>query len=137
VDIGAPHTALLNFYAFEGATKRNSPALENGTVCSARVTVAPSKLGASRQIGVKQNILESRRMDLCPKRIGPKCQLLVALGERFAFESAVGFNGRVWVKSGSPRATVAFVNAIQHWESAVDKSRKVAKVWMNRLVPQA
>ncbi|KAI8814911.1 hypothetical protein BJ742DRAFT_746495 [Cladochytrium replicatum] len=149
VDIGAPHTALLNFYAFEGATKRNRPALEIGTVVFARVAVAHRDMdpeiecvapnsGKAEHFGVlkdgfvfKVSLAHARRL------ADPKCPLLVALGERIAFESAVGFNGRVWVKSGSPRATVAIVNAIQHWESAVDRPREVAKVWMNRLVPQA
>jgi exosome complex component RRP40 len=40
VDIGASHTALLPFLAFEGATKRNRPNLQVGTLVYARVVMA-------------------------------------------------------------------------------------------------
>ncbi len=40
VDIGAPFPAVLNFLAFEGATRRNRPKLSDGDLVYARVVLA-------------------------------------------------------------------------------------------------
>lgn len=46
VDIGAPFPAVLNFLAFEGATRRNRPKLAEGDLVYARVVMAHRDIDA-------------------------------------------------------------------------------------------
>ncbi len=51
-------------------------------------------------------------LNLIRKLLSPKFELLSLLGKQLKFEVACGMNGRVWLKSGSVRETVALANAI-------------------------
>lgn len=48
--------------------------------------------------------------------VAPDCAVLTALGAAIPFEVAVGANGFVWVRAGSPRHTIVVSNAILNSE---------------------
>lgn len=48
--------------------------------------------------------------------LSPECSLMKSLGERLPFESAVGVNGRVWIKGRSIEETLVICNIIKNAE---------------------
>lgn len=123
VDIGAAFPATLNALAFEGATKRNRPAVRVGTIVYARVTLANKDMepelscmdAAMRASGfgiLNHGYLADCRISYARGLFEPSCPVLDAIGARVPYELAIGLNGRLWVNSVSPQATILVVNAV-------------------------
>ncbi|KAJ3344345.1 exosome non-catalytic core subunit rrp40 [Gonapodya sp. JEL0774] len=120
VDIGAAHQAQLSALAFEGATKRNRPPLEVGSLVYARVSLANRDMepelecvdqttGRAEGFGeLKGGFVVSCSLGMARSLLLPTHPLLPALGARFPFETAVGLNGRVWI-SASTEERIAVV----------------------------
>ncbi|SCZ90118.1 BZ3500_MvSof-1268-A1-R1_Chr9g10715 [Microbotryum saponariae] len=113
VDIGSSQAASLDALAFEGATKRNKPNLKVGTLVYGHLLATPpfsepeiSCVDAATQKAAGFGELAGgfliRHVELgrCRALLSPKHPILERLGAQFAFEIAVGMNGRVWVKAG-------------------------------------
>jgi len=119
VDIRGPCHAQLHETAFEGATKRNKPAIATGDVIYCRVTEAHRDLEpevacvdeAGRAAGfglLRGGTIVAISTGLARRLLSnPPFPPLVALGERTRFEIAVGLNGRVWIGAPSPGAVAA------------------------------
>eukprot|EP00727_Mastigamoeba_balamuthi_P004208 m51a1_g13785 hypothetical protein (250) ;mRNA; r:328066-329012 len=142
VDIGAAALATLPAMAFEGATKRNRPTLNKGSLVYARVVVANRDMEPELEcMSIRKKaegfgeLFEGHVVrcstGLCRKLMDPDCAVLCALGQALAFEVAVGLNGRVWVKAPTAQQTVVIANAITNSETLSD-----VKTWamVNALV---
>jgi len=135
VDIGAQTIAVLPLLTgFEGATKKNRPNWNVGTVIFARVSMAhpdlepelscfdPSgkipidlfgELGGTENhfTKAKNNMRTSNLLRTCSnfsrKLQNPlKDPLLSLLGQFFAFEIAAGANGKIFLEAENPRESV-------------------------------
>eukprot|EP00177_Eucheuma_denticulatum_P005294 GFKZ01009631.1.p1 GENE.GFKZ01009631.1~~GFKZ01009631.1.p1 ORF type:complete len:279 (-),score=31.73 GFKZ01009631.1:2562-3326(-) len=134
VEINGSETATLNQVAFEGATKKNRPHLAVGSVVYCRVIRASKYMesevscvepGSSKSwVGGETLYGELKggnlvKVSLSLARVMVEEEgggILGVLGKRVAFESAVGVNGRVWVKGKSVQSTVAICAAIERAE---------------------
>ena len=129
VDVGAAGLATLRCVeGFEGATKRNRPHLAVGAVVYARVVAAARDLDAELEcMSIRKradgfgelvggHVLRCS-LGLARSLLDPRCAVLACLGELLPYEIAVGMNGRVWVKAGSPREMVLVANAILNSET--------------------
>lgn len=124
IEMRGTDVANLAVLAFEGATKRNKPALAVGAAVYCWVKLADPDMecevscvepGSSGswvsgetlygELKGGGNIVEVS-LALAARLQAPDSQVLGALGAKFRFESAVGANGRVWIKSGKTRDTV-------------------------------
>lgn len=123
VDMAGTDTATLPALGFEGATKRNKPALVAGSAVYCRVTradtdmecevscVEPGSSGSWVSGECLYGELKGGNVVSVSLRLAAELQaedsvVLGTLGAAVPFESAVGKNGRVWVKSGTVRSTV-------------------------------
>jgi exosome complex component RRP40 len=125
VDVGGPHKASLSFLAFEGATKRNRPNLEVGTLVYARVNVANKDMdptiecvhpttGKSDGFGeLKDGMWFSCSLSWCRRLLSKDNSLFKEVASLFPFEVAVGMNGRVWVQAESTRHVIVLMNLIK------------------------
>ncbi|ORX49315.1 hypothetical protein BCR36DRAFT_353753 [Piromyces finnis] len=146
VDIGSAHSALLSTLAFEGATKRNKPNLEIGALVYARVSLANKDMepelecisattGKANGFGeLKNGFLIKCSLGLCRSLLNPNTPILTALGEHFAFETAIGMNGRVWLNTADISNTILLSNAIKNSEFL---SAKEIKQMVKELVKQS
>ncbi|BFZ60743.1 exosome non-catalytic core subunit rrp40 [Saitoella coloradoensis] len=128
LDIGSAHPAQLDALAFEGATKKNRPMLNIGSLVYARVTLANKDMepelecidpttGKSGGFGeLVSGYIFSVSLPLCRRLLLPNPPVLLALAGQVAFEIAVGVNGRIWVKSGDVGTTIAVVEAVRRSE---------------------
>eukprot|EP00906_Rhabdomonas_costata_P019410 RCo028355 len=135
VDIGAAHLAVLDALAFDGASRRNRPALQVGSVVYARVQ------GASRDMDPELTCCSvtaefrkdwvtglglfgelqggycfSSTSSLTRTLMAEHSPVTEALGEFIPFEIAVGANSVVWVKSSKLATTIFLVNILQRAE---------------------
>jgi exosome complex component RRP40 len=124
-----PHTsfALLGQLSFEGANKKTRPKLDAGDLVYARVSRASkwedteiecvnSATGKAEGMGpLKGGVVFdvssafARRLMMGTDKEGNSkggVVVLEEIGEKVRFEVAVGRNGRVWVDSGSVKATL-------------------------------
>ena len=125
LDVGASSLATLPVLAFDGATKRNRPQLQVGTLVYARVLRANPDMGtevtcaAPDDVSAKDwvtresvfgelvgGVAFAAPQKVCSHLMGAECALLDTLGEVAPFELAVGGNGRVWLSAESESATV-------------------------------
>jgi exosome complex component RRP40 len=123
VDMAATDTATLPALGFEGATKRNKPALVVGSSVYCRITRASRHMeceascvepGSSRSWVTGETLygelkggnLVDVSLALAARLAAADSPILGTLGASIPFESAVGANGRVWIKSSSTRSTV-------------------------------
>ncbi|KAI8904365.1 hypothetical protein EDD86DRAFT_77903 [Gorgonomyces haynaldii] len=124
VDIKSAHSAYLSFFAFEGATKRNKPNLQNQSIVFARVSVAHPDMepeiecmgttGFSMGFGeLKDGFLIQISLELSRTLFDSKHPILQAFSSTFPFEMAVGMNGLVWINAQSPRDIIALSNCIK------------------------
>eukprot|EP00966_Prymnesium_polylepis_P088039 2037031-Prymnesium_polylepis.1 len=132
LDIGAAAPAALPILAFDGASKRNRPQLQVGTLVYCRVVVAnrdmepevsckaPPGIGAAKDWVTRESVfgeLQGGHVFECPQILcrelldadGP---LLDALGDVGAFELAVGVNGRVWLDAEAEAMVVMVQSAV-------------------------
>ena len=129
VDICGSQRAILPALAFEGATKRSRPFLKIGAVVYARVLIANKDMSPELTcISPKYNkdwvtgqAIFSELQDgyqfevpvpLCKLLLEDNCHVLYLLGRSVSFELAIGFNGRVWIKSKSCKLSIILSNAI-------------------------
>lgn len=124
VDIGTAEPASLSYLAFEGATKKNRPAVMVGDLVYAKLLVASRDMepelvcvdsyGKKAGLGVLAGggLMFSVPLHLVRKLLSPDSGLLAALGSTTPFEVAVGMNGRVWVRARSVRETVCLAQAV-------------------------
>mmetsp|Transcript_16551 Transcript_16551/g.20606 ORF Transcript_16551/g.20606 Transcript_16551/m.20606 type:complete len:273 (+) Transcript_16551:80-898(+) len=147
VNIFGPHPALLHNVAFEGATKRNRPSLHPGTLIYARVSKTDRDLdpelsckvgsdngGASRKDWMTDEgtygELKGGGMDfrvslgLARELLKPGNVVLNCLGERIAFEVAIGVNGVVWCNATTNEEVILICNAIKNSEVMTDSQVK-------------
>ena len=132
LDVGAAAPASLPILAFDGASKRNRPQLQVGTLVYCRVVVAnrdmepevsckaPPGVGAAKDWVTRESVfgeLTGGHVFDCPQILcrdlldadGP---LLDALGGVGAFELAVGVNGRVWLDAEHETMVVLVQSAV-------------------------
>ncbi|KAI8509113.1 Exosome component 3 [Branchiostoma belcheri] len=125
VDIGATQPATLSYLAFEGATKRNRPNVKVGDLVFAKLLVANKDMepelvcidsgGHSSGYGVipaNGGFMFHTSLNLVRKMLSPNCDILKFLGKNVPFETAVGVNGRIWVKAKTVKDTIVVANAI-------------------------
>ena len=135
VDIGDRFEAHLQFYDFEGATKRNRPQLESNTLIYARVescsklmnpvvtckSLTNKKSWASGEAlfgVVKDGLVTECPIGLCQKLLSKEhAYILKDLGAIVAFEVIVGYNGRFWLNSRSQMNTILLANTLLKAES--------------------
>ncbi len=148
-----PHTplALLNQLAFEGVSKKTKPNLNSGDLVYARVSrcskwddteieCVNSATGKSEGMGPLKggNVFSvppafARRLMMGSGKDGTSKGGVVVLeevGEKVRFEIGVGRNGKVWVDSGSVKATIMIGRLLQlaseeDWD--VERQRKEVK----------
>jgi exosome complex component RRP40 len=138
VRLAGSAVALLPHLAFDGASKRNKPALALGALVFARVATAAKHLepelsccvvsGPKRDWTTGQAVFGELRggvllhlsSALARRLLVPTCPLLTALGAAVPFEVAVGVNGLVWVAASTPRATAAIGEALESAELVSD-----------------
>lgn len=129
VEINGTDTATLSALAFEGATKKNKPSLGIGALVYCRVVRASKNMEAevscvepgSSKSWVSGETLYGElkggnvvRVSLAlARRLVSDERLLGFLGERIPFESAVGVNGRVWLRAEDVRKTVLLSVAVE------------------------
>jgi exosome complex component RRP40 len=128
VDIGAAHLASLPELAFQGATRRNKPALQVGELVYAVVSRAHPHLepeiscmdGGGKSDGLgpipTSGFMIRCSLGLCRKLLAEPSPVLKALGARLKYECVVGVNGRVWVKAADVAQTIIVVNAVRNSE---------------------
>ncbi|GAB5365365.1 hypothetical protein AAMO2058_001051600 [Amorphochlora amoebiformis] len=142
LDIGEDQPARLPSLSFEGATKRNKPNLEVGSLMYCTVVMANKHMetelscispyvkkewvtGEGLFGPLKDGYVFKCSLRLARRLMQAKCHVLKALGELLKFELAIGLNGQVWVNSGSEMETVLICNAIKNSEfmseSEIDK----------------
>mmetsp|Transcript_69281 Transcript_69281/g.192945 ORF Transcript_69281/g.192945 Transcript_69281/m.192945 type:complete len:231 (+) Transcript_69281:61-753(+) len=130
VDIRAPSPAFLSALAFNGATKRNRPALEIGSLVYCRVDSAHPDLDTELscadvdnkktwntgevQFGeLKGGLSFEVALSAANRLVAVDCFVLDRLGQDFAYELCVGQNGRVWLLAQTARETVLLLQAIR------------------------
>uniref|UniRef100_A0A7S4AXW6 Ribosomal RNA-processing protein 40 n=1 Tax=Chrysotila carterae TaxID=13221 RepID=A0A7S4AXW6_CHRCT len=125
LDIGAAAQASLPILAFDGATKRNRPHLQVGTLVYVRVVLANKDIDpevtctappgiAAKDWVTKESVFGELvgghvfecPLPLCRNLATTDAPVLQALGDLAPFEICVGVNGRVWLNAERP-ATVA------------------------------
>ncbi|KAG0205807.1 Exosome component 3 [Mortierella sp. GBA30] len=128
VDIGTAQPALLGVLAFEGATKRNKPNHNIGTLLYCRVSLANKDMEAELECfnpttgkadgygELKSGFVSQISLGLARRLLDPKTLVLRLLGQHIPFETAVGMNGKVWVNSASAKHTILICNAIKNSE---------------------
>ncbi|WFD32181.1 exosome non-catalytic core subunit rrp40 [Malassezia sp. CBS 17886] len=124
VSLFAAHHATLPVLAFEGATRRNRPNLEVGTLVYARVVRAEpwtepelscvdattgkaQGLGELKSAGDTSAMLWPVSLALTQSMSNPRHTLLSRIAEHFPFEAAIGVNGLVWTAAASAPRVVA------------------------------
>lgn len=139
LDFNGTSTGTLSHVAFDGATKRSRPFLENGAVIYCRVekTVrdldteftckAPSGIpikdwasGEAFFGELKGGYLFKVSLRLSEKLLQPNCIVLECLAKQLAFEIAVGMNGVVWIDAKKPIEIVLISNSIKQTEKMRD-----------------
>eukprot|EP00928_Gymnodinium_smaydae_P084279 TRINITY_DN67544_c0_g1_i1.p1 TRINITY_DN67544_c0_g1~~TRINITY_DN67544_c0_g1_i1.p1 ORF type:complete len:232 (-),score=39.16 TRINITY_DN67544_c0_g1_i1:67-762(-) len=130
VDIRAPSPAYLPSLAFNGATKRNRPALEVGSLVYARIEAAHPDLdtelscidldtkkswgtGEVEFSDLKGGTNFEVPLSAARRLTSADSFILDRLGQDFAYELCVGQNGRVWLNAQTARETVLLVQAIR------------------------
>ncbi|KAL9008412.1 MAG: hypothetical protein Q9173_006461 [Seirophora scorigena] len=146
----APHTAfaLLPQLAFESATKKTRPQLTSGSLIYARVLSASKHLdpeivcynpstGKSEGMGELKggmvfdvSLGMARRLLFNKQREEGGLVVLDELAGEWAFEIAVGRNGKVWVKADGVKATLVVGKALQDTDRdalGVDEQKRLVR----------
>lgn len=146
VDIGSSEPASLSYLAFEGATKRNRPDVKIGDLVYARIVVANKDIepelvcidsvGRSSGLGIIRDggFLLHCSLNLVRKILSKDCPLLKLLGNTLPYETAIGMNGRIWIKGRSTLETITIINAIDRSEfMSNDQIKIMVKQTVDRL----
>lgn len=133
VDIGSSEPATLSLLSFEGATKRNKPAVKVGDTVYAKIVVACKDMepelvcvnsyGKSAGLGIldERGFVFTVPLEVSRKLLSPKMTILRKLGQTVPFEVAVGLNGRVWIKAKTTKQTLVLAQAINLTEHMTEK----------------
>ncbi|GMG39418.1 unnamed protein product [Ambrosiozyma monospora] len=135
---------LLNQFAFPNATKKNRPHLKNGDVVFARVSNCERNVDAELScvdpitgkdggFGLLDGgILVDVKLAYARYLLfEPEAPVLQALVKKCKFETAIGVNGKIWIKTDDLKTTIACVQVIQssqNWESK-DIKKNVAQIF--------
>ncbi|MCJ1454459.1 exosome non-catalytic core subunit rrp40 [Mycoblastus sanguinarius] len=134
-----PHTAFAQLpqLAFEGATKKTRPQLNSGSLIYARILSASKHMdpeivcynpstGKSEGMGELKGGMVfdismgmARRLLLSKQKEEGRVAVLEEIAEKFAFEIAVGRNGKVWANSGTVKETLLVGKALQETDTHV------------------
>lgn len=140
IDLGSAHFATLGFLAFENATKRNKPNLKNGTLVYAHVNLAerdmepeivcmsPTTNKSDGYGELSGGYMQKISLHLSRKLLEGTNAGLQELGKRFPFEMAVGYNGRVWVKSDTVQNTIVVMQCLQQMDGHVWTDAELKKM---------
>lgn len=119
------HHAMLPVLAFEGASRRNRPNIEIGSLVYARVVSAEpwnepelscidpvhNKADGMGELKIPKgsdvSMVWQVSLALAQSLLRPQHTLLQTVSAHFAFEAAVGVNGLVWVRAASAEHVVA------------------------------
>lgn len=136
VDIGYHQSAILDSLAFEGASKRNRPQLNIGSIVYARIVLAnrdiepeisctmeSGKSGPFGQLASSGHVMKLDSLLAKNLLFDPNPPLLKAIdGEKISFDMAVGINGLIWVLGATIEQTHFLVSLlrlvqtkIKHW----------------------
>ena len=135
VDIGGRHGVLSNI-AFDGATRKNRPMLDVGSMVYCRVSVVNKYLdpelscmslvnkrdwvtGESVFGELKGGTVVKVSIRFAHELMGENPQVLDIIGNKLRFEIAIGVNGIIWINSDHVRVTIIISNIL----SKVDKDR--------------
>mmetsp|Transcript_2225 Transcript_2225/g.6338 ORF Transcript_2225/g.6338 Transcript_2225/m.6338 type:complete len:229 (-) Transcript_2225:101-787(-) len=129
VDIRAPASAYLPTLSFNGASRRNRPALEIGSLVYAWVEdvqpdhtelscVDPETKKAWNTGEVlfgelKEGLTFEVTLSAAQRMLAADCFVLDRLGEDFAFESCAGHNGRIWLVAPTAEETVKLLQCVR------------------------
>ncbi|KAG9051684.1 exosome non-catalytic core subunit rrp40 [Tulasnella sp. UAMH 9824] len=125
VDIAGAHTAYLDSLSFEGASKRNKPNLKVGSIVYARVSLAHKDMEPELECfdantrkadgfgELKEGFMVQCSLRLCRRLFDQSYFLLPTLGAKFQMEIVLGLNGRIWIKTAEPKATIAIARCIE------------------------
>lgn len=151
-----PHTvyALLPQLAFEGATKKTRPQLNHGNLIYARILHAskhtePEIVCYNPSTGKSEGMGElkggmvfdvslgmARRLLMTKQREDGRVAVLEELGEKVAFEIAVGRNGKVWVKAGGVKETLMVGKALMETDGqglSVEEQVKMVRKMLRQI----
>lgn len=146
LDIGAYSIATLDALEFDGATKKNKPNLEVNMIVYCRIKsvdkfsrpelscISPlhkkSWTSGESYFGhMTGGFLIEASKKLIAYLQTKKCYLLSQLGQIFAFEIIVGFNGKVWVDcKKSMQNLVYIINCIKNGDEYIEDKSKVDKL---------
>ena len=124
ISLGGSRVAQLPVLAFDGASKRNKPNLQVGTIVYARVSRVDRDLSPvlSCEVvsGPKKDWVTGESvfgelaggttvqvpLHHAKRLLSSRSEVLSALGRHFPFEVCVGLNGVIWVHSTSTARTV-------------------------------
>jgi exosome complex component RRP40 len=123
VDIGSAFSANLDALSFEGATKRNRPNLNIGSIVYCQVSLADKDLepevvcinGSGKADGMGE--LLDGYVITCTLNFGASLadannQILKSVGEITPFEVVAGWNGRVWIKTTTVKSQILLINLL-------------------------
>ena len=143
-----PHTAyaLLPQLAFEGATKKTRPQLNHGNLIYARIVQAskhaePEIVCCNPSTGKSEGMGElkggmvfdvslgmARRLLMTKQTEDGRIAVLEGLGEKLAFEIAVGRNGKVWIKAAGVKETLLVGRALMETDTQMFGLEEQAKM---------
>ncbi|KAJ6242249.1 exosome complex component rrp40 [Anaeramoeba flamelloides] len=134
VDLGTNVPAVLSFFGFPGATKKNRPQLKINDTVYARIVVS-NGTEEPQIVCMDKNERASGFGQLEGGFLQPRNKILSYLGKKLKFEIAVGVNGRIWINSGSVQDTILITNAIQKTEGLTEKpARKVINMLFDNMM---
>mmetsp|Transcript_64452 Transcript_64452/g.153835 ORF Transcript_64452/g.153835 Transcript_64452/m.153835 type:complete len:229 (-) Transcript_64452:93-779(-) len=130
VDIRSPSIAYLPTLAFNGASLRNRPILEVGSLVYARVQAAHPDLDTeltcmdleNKKSWSTNEIIYGELhgglnfevpLSATQRLMAADSYVLERLGRDFRFEVCIGQNGRVWLSAATHRETVLLLQAIK------------------------
>lgn len=149
INIFSGFHCILNRLAFEGATRRSKPEMKKGDLIYARVSAAtdgtnvmdtelsclslngPKKEWTTGEtiygelpqgLLIRVSILKAKSM------LKPDCAVLNALGSYYCFETAIGMNGAIWVRSANLVDLIVIRNSILNAEYLEDDAQVIAMV---------
>ena len=138
INIFSGQPAIMSTMAFDGASKRNKPDLKKGDIVYCRVQSARGDVdvevtcmaasgvkkdwssGEAVYGGLSQGLLSHVSIYLAHKLLHPDSVILKSLGEKLAYEIAIGMNGALWLKGGTIAETVLIKNAIENSQNLSD-----------------
>lgn len=144
VDIGSSTSSTLDALAFEGATKRNTPRFEIGTLVYARVTLADrdmepeivcvdERTGKAEGFGEVKGGLLVDGVDggLCRILLTPQSPLSTTLP--FPFELTIGSNNRIVISADSVERVVLVKRLLEALgDGTVGKKGMGVEEWFER-----